>query len=53
MSSLFARIYLDEGKPHSGIIIAIRRPPHDILRRALNLLNQTAADEIANNVWYL
>jgi predicted nuclease of predicted toxin-antitoxin system len=42
-----------EGRHHPGIIIAVRRMPYDILRRLLNLLNQTAADEIADNVWYL
>jgi predicted nuclease of predicted toxin-antitoxin system len=45
--------YFDEGRHHSGIIIAVRRMPHDVLRRLLILLNQTTADEIADNVWYL
>lgn len=45
--------YRDEGRNHSGIIIAVRRTPHDILRRLLKLLNENAADEIADNVWYL
>lgn len=31
--------YLDEETHHAGIIIAVRRPPHDILRRLLILLN--------------
>ena len=45
--------YFDEGKQHAGIIIVVRRLPHDILHRVLNLLNRTTADEIANNVWYV
>ena len=45
--------YFHEGRRHGGIIIAVRRLPHDILRRLLTLLNQTTADEIADNVWYL
>lgn len=45
--------YFNEGWHHSGIIIAVRRMPHDVLRRLLTLLNQTTADEIADNVWYL
>lgn len=45
--------YFQQGQRHWGIIIAVRRPPHDILNRLLTFLNQTAADEIADNVWYL
>lgn len=45
--------YFNARRPHAGIIIAVRRLPHDMLRRLLGLLNQTTADEIANNVWYL
>jgi predicted nuclease of predicted toxin-antitoxin system len=45
--------YFNEGRHHSGIIISVRRMPHDILRRLLILLNNTTADEIADNVWYL
>jgi predicted nuclease of predicted toxin-antitoxin system len=45
--------YLQESKPHAGIIIAVRRLPHDLLRRLLTLLNRNAADEFANNVWYV
>lgn len=45
--------YLDAGRHHRGIIISVQRLPHDILRRLLALLNRHAADEIADNVWYL
>src|SRR5258708_7532616 len=31
--------YFDAGRHHSGIIIAVRRPPHDVLPRLLALLN--------------
>ena len=48
-----ASLYMSGGKHHSGILIAVRRQPHDILRRLLTLLNQTSADEMADNVWYL
>lgn len=58
MSQLFAQVYLDEDasarqRKHAGIIIAVRRMPHDLLNRVLSLLNQSTADEIADNVWYL
>ena len=45
--------YFKGGRHHAGIIIAVRRMPHDILQRLLKLQNQTAADEIADNVWYV
>jgi predicted nuclease of predicted toxin-antitoxin system len=45
--------YFRNGRRHAGIIIAVRRMPHDILRRVLTLLNENSADEIANNVWYV
>lgn len=45
--------YLKEGKRHAGIIISVRRHPHDILRRLLALLNHNTSDELADNVWYL
>ena len=45
--------YFEEAKRHAGIIIAVRRMPHDLLQRLLTLLTQTAADEIADNVWYV
>jgi uncharacterized protein with PIN domain len=45
--------YFRDGLRHAGIVIAVRRMPHDILRRLLALLNQTTADEMVNNVWYL
>jgi predicted nuclease of predicted toxin-antitoxin system len=45
--------YFQSGRRHSGIIIAVRRMPHDILRRLLTFLHQTSAEEVADNVWYL
>ena len=48
-----AQQYFSAGKLHAGIIIAVRRQPHDILRRLLALLNQQTADELSNNVWYI
>ena len=48
-----AQRYFEEGRQHPGVIIAVRRRLHDMLRRVLTLLNQTTADEMANNVWYV
>jgi hypothetical protein len=52
----FARLeqeYFADGRKHFGIIIAVRRPPHEIVRRLLIILNQTTADEIENQIIYI
>jgi hypothetical protein len=48
-----ARAYLATGKPHYGIIVAVRRPVYEIARRLLLLLNQVTADEIRNQTRYI
>jgi|ERR1044071_824841 predicted nuclease of predicted toxin-antitoxin system len=48
-----AQRYFDAGKRHCGIIIAVRRSPHEIFRRLLRLLNQVTADEMENQVHYI
>jgi predicted nuclease of predicted toxin-antitoxin system len=45
-----ARKYFAEEKPHSGIIIAVRRSPQEIARRLLVILNRVTADEMMNQV---
>lgn len=47
------RQYFNEGWPHSGIIIAVRRRPMELLHRVLVLLNPVAADEIENQIRYI
>lgn len=52
----FARLAEDffaAGHRHHGIIIAVRRPPHDIAMRLLTILNHTTADEMENQVIYI
>jgi predicted nuclease of predicted toxin-antitoxin system len=44
------RQYVSVGKTHYGIIIAVRRPPYEILRRLLIILNQVTADEMVNQL---
>jgi hypothetical protein len=41
------------GKTHYGIIIAVRRPPQDIVRRLLVIMNNVTADEIVNQIRYI
>ena len=45
--------YFASGKTHYGIIIAVRRPPHDIVRRLLVILNNVTADEMVNQIRYI
>ena len=48
-----AREYFSGGRNHHGIIIAVRRPAHEIVRRLLVILNQTTSDEIENQAIYI
>jgi predicted nuclease of predicted toxin-antitoxin system len=48
-----SRLYFKEGWPHSGILIAVRRRPVELLHRVLALLNRVAADEIENQIRYI
>ncbi len=48
-----AHLYFATGQPHDGMIIAIRRPPRDIARRLLHLLNTVTAEEMRNQVRYI
>ena len=52
----FARLtgeFFAAGRRHHGIIIAVRRPPHDLARRLLVILNHTTADEMEDQVLYI
>jgi hypothetical protein len=43
-----AQTYFAAGQPHDGIIVAARRPPRDIARRLLRILNGVTAEEMYN-----
>ena len=45
--------YFAEGDFHYGIILAVRRTPHEIVKRLLVILNATTADEMQNQVRYI
>lgn len=45
--------YFASGKTHHGIIIAVRRPPQDIVRRLFVILNNVTADEMVNQIRYI
>jgi hypothetical protein len=38
---------------HPGIIIAVRHPPYELLRRLLRILNNVTADEIRDEIRYI
>ncbi len=48
-----AREYQVTGRTHWGLILAIRRPPREITRRLLLILNQVTADEMRDQVRYI
>ena len=48
-----AREYFEAGRTHYGLIIAARRPTHELVRRLLVILNQTISDETENQLIYI
>lgn len=50
---LLAQTYAMTNRMHYGIIIAVRHPPYEIVRRLLALLNNITADEIQNQLHYI
>ena len=48
-----AQTYFEADKTHSGVIIAVRRPPKELSRRILILLDSMTADEIENQILYI
>ncbi|MGH9897949.1 MAG: DUF5615 family PIN-like protein [Pyrinomonadaceae bacterium] len=42
-----AQEYFTAGRKHYGIIIAVRRPPHEIVRRLLPILNQIIGNYVS------
>ena len=45
--------YFSSGRTHSGVIIAVRHSPQEIVRRLLAILNSETRDEIRNQVRYI
>jgi hypothetical protein len=52
VSKLLVELYLDEDVDFA-IILAVRRSPHELVNRLLQLLNEVTADELKNQVRYL
>lgn len=41
------------GHQHAGIILSVRRPPHEIADRLLDVVNAITADELRNQIVYI
>jgi len=41
------------GQSHAGIVIAVRRPPYELAKRILVVLNAVTADEMHNQMRYI
>jgi len=50
---VLAQMYFSSGQTHYGIIIAVRHPPYEIVRRLLLILNHVTADEMQNQLRYI
>ncbi len=50
---LLARQYFSSGNKHFGLIIAVRRPAHEIAKRLFVVLNKVTVDEMENQILYL
>jgi len=50
---LLAQEYFLSGAEHSGVVIAARRTPMDILKRLLRVIDSIARDEMRNQIVYI
>ena len=48
-----ARDYFGSDKTHRGIIIAVRRPIHEVAERLFKVLNDFTADKMKNQIIYI
>ena len=48
-----ARAYRESGRTHWGIVLAVRRPPQEIVRHLLVILDHVTADELKDQVRYI
>ena len=48
-----AREYFNTGKLHAGIIVAVRKPYTEVVRRLLTILDSTTSDEMENQILYI
>lgn len=51
--AVLAQTYFAAGWTHYGIVLAVQRPPREIVRRLLAILNRVTADELRDQVRYI
>lgn len=45
--------YFEKGHHHYGIIVAVRRPTHDIVRRLRRILDRVSAEEMRDQIRFI
>jgi hypothetical protein len=48
-----AQQWFVSGQAHAGIIVAVRHPPYELVRRLLLILNHVTADEMRDQIRYI
>lgn len=48
-----AQQYTDKNQTHYGIILTVRYPPYELVRRLMRILNHITADEMRNQIRYI
>jgi hypothetical protein len=48
-----AQTYFSTRQTHYGIIVAVRHPPYEVVRRLLLILNHVTADEMQDQLRYI
>jgi len=48
-----ARVYLETSRHHAGVIVAVRRPARQIVRRLLVLLDTVTSEEMRDQLRYI
>jgi len=50
---LLTQEYFSAGSEHAGVIIAVRRPPMNLVKRLLSVIDSVARDEMRNQTIYI
>lgn len=48
-----AQEYFINNQAHGGIIVSVRRPPHKIVEKLMDVLDDFTADEMKNQIIYI
>ena len=50
---IIAREYFENGRSHYGIVVAVQRPPRELAKRLLMIVNKFTADELRDQLFYI